>query len=71
MQRVPVRSSTIAEIGYEEETSILEIEFQSGAIYEYLDVPSSVYSELLTAPSIGRYFDQNVKKAGYPCRRTR
>lgn len=66
-----MRSSTIAEIGYDEDKSTLEIEFLAGGIYEYYNVSSTVFSGLLGAQSIGRYFDQYVKKAGYQCRRIR
>lgn len=62
----PVDSSNLAAIGYDLNTQILRIRFNSGSLYEYSGVPKSIYNGLLSAPSKGRYFDQNVKKAGYP-----
>jgi hypothetical protein len=40
---------------------VLEVELQSGPIYRYFDVPLSVYEALMSAPSKGRYFDDNVQ----------
>lgn len=65
MNRRPVKSSHVASIGWEphqEEAAdgTLEIEFKSGFVYQYEDVPESVYLNLLGASSIGRFFDQNI-----------
>jgi len=65
MNRTPVESRNLASVGYEVETSTLEIEFHNGGIYQYFGVPENVYQELMNASSKGTYFDQNVKKAGY------
>lgn len=66
--RSPVASSAIDRVGYDEEDSSLEIEFQHGGVYEYFDVPEEVYRELLTAGSRGRYF-QNEIRGAYDYRR--
>lgn len=65
MKRQSVSSSNLASIGYDAENEILEVEFNHGGIYQYFDVPESVYIELMNASSHGQYFDRNVKKAGY------
>ena len=65
MQRKYVTSSNIASIGYDAEQMILEVEFNYGSIYQYFDVPESVYEGLMTADSHGKYLDAYVKKAGY------
>jgi hypothetical protein len=52
-------------VGYDAESSTLGVRFKSGGAYEYYGVPEHVYHGLLTASSVGRYFDANVKKAGY------
>jgi hypothetical protein len=59
----PVSSSNIAAVGYDEETNVLTVEFQSGASWNYTGVPISTYRALLTADSAGRYFAQNVRNA--------
>lgn len=69
MNRVPVVSSNVAEVGYDAATRTLEVAFNSGGVYQYFDVPSSVYQGLLSASSVGRYLDVNVKKAGYAVRK--
>jgi hypothetical protein len=61
MERQSVQSSMIVSIGYESTTSILEIEFNDGPVWQYFDVPESVYYELIGASSIGKYFHRNVK----------
>lgn len=66
MRRTPVGSSNLASVGYEVETSTLEIEFHNGGIYQYSGVPENIYQGLMDAASKGRYFHQNIKNAGYP-----
>jgi len=61
MERVSVSSSNIASVGHDDPTQTLEVEFLSGAVYEYYDVPEHVYQELIGASSVGRYFAQRVK----------
>lgn len=61
IQRIPVASSNIASVGYNAEKQILEIEFQHGAIYQYIEVPIDIYEELMSAASMGSYFMYNVK----------
>jgi len=69
MERTRVRSSNLASVGYDETNETLEIEFNNGGVYLYLDVPSSVYAGLMSASSHGAYFDSNIKKAGYRFRK--
>lgn len=61
MKRQSVSSSNIASIGYDETNEILEIEFLSGGIYQYFDVPNYVYDELMDADSHGKYFNAYIK----------
>jgi hypothetical protein len=56
-------------IGYDPAQRALEIEFQSGEVYQYLDVPQDVHHALLAAPSKGRYFHAAIDHA-YPHGRT-
>lgn len=61
MERQYVESSLITSIGYDTQTSTLEIEFKKGgSVWQYYDVPEYVYNELMT-PSHGKYFLQNIK----------
>lgn len=65
MERQYVSSSNIASIGYDASEMVLEVEFLNGAIYQYFDVPQSVYDGLMSASSHGSYLDAYVKKGGY------
>jgi len=59
--RQRVDSSAIAKVGYSKRRHILEIEFANGAVYRYLDVPSSMYRDLISAESKARFYDFNIK----------
>ena len=52
MNRRPVTSTHVAAIGWEDD--VLEVEFVSGHIYQYHEVPEAEYRALLGASSIGR-----------------
>jgi hypothetical protein len=66
VNRLPVNSSELASIGFDAASRILEVEFRSGGIYQYSGVSQSVYSQLMSAQSHGFFFNEYVKKAGYP-----
>lgn len=65
MKYVPVVSSNLSAIAYDETGKILGVRFTHGGEYRYRGVPLSVFQGLLGAASKGRYFDAFVKKAGY------
>jgi KTSC domain len=65
-----VLSREIEWIGYEHKRNMLQIEFIVGAIYQYENVPETVYQEFLTAPSYGRFFESNIKNK-YQARKVR
>jgi len=66
MERIPVESTNLASVGYDPESSTLEIEFRKGGIYQYFGVSQEIYEGLLNAGSKGKFFHQYIKKAGYP-----
>ena len=61
MMRKPVNSSNLESVGYEPSSKTLEIEFNSGGVYQYSGVPPQAYSGLMNAASHGKYFHQNIK----------
>jgi hypothetical protein len=61
VQRISVSSSNIASIGYDASSQVLEVQFHSGSIYQYSDVPLSVHRALMMASSLGSYLNQHVK----------
>ena len=60
--RQRVESSAIAGVGYSNRRHILEIEFVNGAIYRYLDVPSAVHRDLMSAESKARFYDSKIRR---------
>jgi hypothetical protein len=64
MFRQPVNSSNLRSVGYM--GGILEIEFHSGGVYQYFNVPESIYLGLMAASSHGIYFHMFIKnRFGY------
>ena len=55
MELVPVESSMLTAIGYDEATGELEAHFHDGAIWRYKGVPREVYEQLLGSSSKGSY----------------
>jgi hypothetical protein len=54
-------STNIRSVGYDAESSRLEVEFNSGSVYQYLNVPEGEYESLMNAGSKGRYMNRNIK----------
>jgi KTSC domain-containing protein len=65
MDRIPVSSTELASIGYEEANSVLEVEFRKGGVYRYFEVPVEVFKELMAAPSKGSYFNRVIRGGNY------
>lgn len=61
MHRNHISSSAISSVGYDERSSVLEVEFSSGAVYDYFKVPPRVYRDLLKAPSKGSFVSRRVR----------
>lgn len=59
MQMIQVDSSAINAIGYDGYT--LTVEFHSGRIYDHPGVPHSVFTALMNASSIGRYYNRHIR----------
>ena len=65
MDRTSVDSSLIKSLGYEVSSLTLEVEFHTGSVYQYLEVPSDIYEDLCSSDSVGKSFNALVKKQGY------
>lgn len=68
MERQAVSSSNIASVGYDPISETLEIQFNSGSVYRYFNVPSFEHERLMSADSHGSYFNANIK-GSYPFER--
>jgi KTSC domain len=62
MERVPVSSSSIATVGYDTESKVLEVEYQNGGIYQYAGVPPELHNQLMNSPSLGAFMNQQIRK---------
>lgn len=61
MDRIGVTSSNVCSIGYDEDTATLEVEFNSGAVYQYFGVPLEEHEGLMNSDSKGKYLNANIK----------
>ena len=69
MDRIPVGSTNLISVGYDDATSMLEAEFHKSGVYQYYGVPREIFDQLMAAPSKGSYFNAVIKKGGYACAR--
>ena len=58
MEMQELESSVVSGAGY---SRVLEIEFNSGRVYQYFDVDESVYQNFLASESKGKYFNANIR----------
>lgn len=61
MRMVPVSSSNLESVGYDPDTRILRIQFHSGGLYEYYNVPRYIHAGLMSAASHGEYFHEYIR----------
>lgn len=61
MDRLGIESSMIRSIGYDVDNVILEIEFNSGEVWQYYDFPESIWYEFSSSDSQGRFFHREIK----------
>ena len=65
MERESVSSSLLESVGYDPAEDVLEVELESGSVYQYRDVPEETAEELLAADSLGRYFTHHIRDRSY------
>ncbi len=65
MQLQTVESSALHAIGYDAERRVLEVIFNGGRIYQFVQVPAEAYAALAAAPSKGVFFNANIRDV-YP-----
>jgi len=61
MNRLSVKSSNIRSVGYDPATSTLEVEFSSGGVYRYPQVPAEIHAAMIKAESVGKFFHACVR----------
>lgn len=68
MQDTP-NSMCFSAVGYDSTSKMLYVEFRdSGSVYSYESVPQSVYDDLMSAQSMGGFYNSDIKGA-YTCHR--
>jgi len=63
MDRIFVQSTNVTAIGYDEPSQTLEVEFNTGSIYQYYNVPQHLYDALMQASSKGQFINAYIKNA--------
>lgn len=58
---IPVKSDSIARVGYEPTSKTLKVQFKNGGIYHYSGVSSDQHAALMRAESIGSHFYANIR----------
>lgn len=72
-----LNSSNISSVSYnplqgtDEEIGTLTVTFKSGMVYAYSQVPLLVVGRMLEAESIGKAFNELIRKGGYKFNRIR
>ena len=61
MEMISVDSSNVRSVGFDDDSSTLQVEFLNGSLYQYFDVPRQIFDGLLAAGSVGSYLHNNVK----------
>jgi len=61
MESKLVSSSNLRSVGYDLKSGTLEIKFHESGIYQYFNVPESIYNKLMEAHSKGAFFDEHIK----------
>lgn len=61
LELIPVDSSSVRGIGYNEDQRVLYVQYADGEVCEYFKVPKNDYLELLTAKSIGWSVNKRIK----------
>ena len=62
-----VDSTNIEAVGYDQATRDLYLQFRTGKVYVYAEVPVEIHRELLEADSKGSYFNREVRP-NFECR---
>lgn len=55
-----VSSSNLAAVRYDAEDGILQVEFKTGAVYEWYGVQADTAADLVTAVSPGKYLNSHI-----------
>jgi KTSC domain-containing protein len=57
----PVESSNLRGVGHDEASKSLTVAFNNRSVYQYEGVPTAVYQGLVSAKSVGQFFNSQIK----------
>ena len=63
METVNVVSSQIKTIKYNDIDKELIVTFNTDKVYKYEDVSMKLFKDLISADSVGKFFNENIKKS--------
>ncbi len=61
MEKQLIDSSVIASVEYDAQANTMDVEFRSGRVYRYFLITPSVHRELMSADSVGKYFNASIR----------
>jgi KTSC domain len=61
IEMLPACSTMATQVGYDYDREILQIEFNSGAVYQYSAVEPEVWEDLQETDSIGSFYNRQIK----------
>jgi hypothetical protein len=61
MNLISVQSQSLQAVGYDEPQRTLFIQFITGKLYRYSEVPRATFAALLAAPSKGTFFNEEIR----------
>jgi KTSC domain len=60
MHRTAIAANGIAQVGYEDGSEILEIEFTSGKVFQFFNVPPKMFHQLMDTQFKEFYYQNNI-----------
>ncbi len=63
MKKIYVSSRDLSSIGYDTKNCVLEVEFLSGDIYQYFNVPYRIFAELTKSNLDGTLFHNWISRS--------
>lgn len=58
---IPVESTNIKTVDFNESSGVFTVEFHTGKRYEYSGMTPEVYKAFMDSPSKGGYFSKNIR----------
>jgi hypothetical protein len=60
-EMIPVRSTNVAAVGFDESSDNLYVRFHDSGTYVYFSVDRTIFDAFLNASSKGRFLDSQIK----------